>query len=90
MTTRRWAAAALGAVLCLTAGCSGVSAQRTAADRATFDWFAPMMRAYVAADPNLDEAAKATHLRGLDAWGARIAADEAALGLVVVLPGSGQ
>jgi hypothetical protein len=47
--------------------------------RATFDWFAPAHTRYVVADPLLDESAKATHLRGLDAWDERIRADEAAL-----------
>lgn len=67
--------------LFLLLGCTGVDPLRVAADRVTFDWFAPMTRAYITADPKLDEAAKATHLRGLDAWGARIAADEAAAGV---------
>lgn len=68
-------------LLLLLPACVGADPMRIAADRATYDWFAPMHRAYVVADPKLDEAAKATHLRGLDAWGARIAADEAAAGV---------
>jgi hypothetical protein len=67
-------------LLLLLPSCAGHDPIRTAADRATFDWFAPMVRGYVAADPKLDEAARATHLRGIDAWGARIVADEAAAG----------
>lgn len=73
----RWCG--LAASLALVA-CSGVSSQRVAADRATYDWFAPMFRRYVMADPALDDAAKATHVRGLDAWDERIRADESALG----------
>ena len=73
--------------LILLCGCSGLNQQRVAADRATFDWFAPMTRRYLQADPTLDEAAKATHLRGLDAWDERIRADEAALGVVLMPPG---
>ena len=67
-------------VLLLLAGCSGLNQQHVAAERATFDWFAPLTRAYITADTRLDEAAKATHLRGLDAWDERIRAEEAALG----------
>ena len=66
--------------------CQGTDPQRVAADRATYDWFAPMTRGYIQADPRLDEAAKATHLRGLDAWNDRIKADEAAVGLVMPAP----
>jgi len=69
--------AALAASL-LVAGCCGPDRQRIAADRATYDWFAPMMVAYLTADAKLDEAARQTHLRGLQAWSARIAADERA------------
>jgi len=84
----RWCflAALYVAALLLLCGCSGVSAQRAAADRATFDWFAPMFRGYVTADARLDDAAKATHLRGLDAWDARIRADEAAVGVLLTPP----
>lgn len=67
--------AALAASLLL-AGCCGPDHQRIAADRATYNWFAPMMTAYVTTDPNMDAQAKATHLRGLQAWNDRIAADE--------------
>jgi hypothetical protein len=70
----------------LVSACQGANPQRTAADRATYDWFAPMTRAYIQADPKLDDAAKATHLRGLDAWNDRIKADEAAAGVVVPPP----
>jgi hypothetical protein len=63
--------------------CAGPNLQRVAADRATYDWFAPMTRGYIQADPRLDDAAKATHLRSLDAWNDRIKADEAAAGAVV-------
>lgn len=67
--------AAIAASLLLV-GCRGPDHQRIAADRATYNWFAPMMIAYVTADPAMDEKAKATHLRGLKAWHDRIAADE--------------
>ena len=70
----------------LMSACAGPNLQRVAADRATYDWFAPMTRGYIQADPRLDEAAKATHLRGLDAWNDRIKADEAAVGLVMPAP----
>lgn len=66
--------AALAASLLL-AGCCGPDAQRIKADQATYAWFAPMLTGYVAADPKLDEAAKATHLRALQAWKDRIDAD---------------
>jgi hypothetical protein len=68
-------------LLLLLPACVGVDPMRVQADRATYDWFAPMTRAYIEADPKLDAAAKATHLRSLDAWNARIAADEAAAGV---------
>ena len=68
-------------LLLLLPACVGVDPMRAKADRATFDWFAPMVKGYVAADPKLDEAAKATHLRGIEAWDARIKADEAATGV---------
>lgn len=70
--------AALAASL-LVAGCCGPDRQRIAADRATYDWFAPMMVAYIAADAKLDEAAKQTYLRGLRAWKDRLDADAAAV-----------
>lgn len=90
MATKKWRVAGVVAtyvaalvVVSLLSSCSGLDQQRVAADRATHDWFAPMTRAYISADPRLDEAAKATHLRGLDAWDERIRADEAALGVIV-------
>ena len=86
MTKRVWRVVFLCCLWLLSVSCSGVNAQRVAADRATFDWFAPMTRAYISADPRLDEAAKATHLRGIDAWDARIKADEAAAGIVLPPP----
>lgn len=64
----------------LLAGCCGPDYQRIEADKATYAWFAPMFEAYVAADPKLDDAAKATHLRGLKAWRMRIEADAKAAG----------
>jgi hypothetical protein len=67
-------------VAAIAASCQGPDRQRVAADRATYDWFAPMTRAYILADPKLDESAKATHLRGLEAWDQRIKTDEAAVG----------
>ncbi len=67
--------------LLLLIGCSGIDPMRAKADRATFDWFAPMVRGYVKDDPKLDEAAKATHLRGIEAWDSRIKADEVAAGV---------
>lgn len=66
--------AALAASLLL-AGCCGPDAQRIKADQATYAWFAPMMVAYLEADAKLDAAAKATHLRALQAWKERIDAD---------------
>ena len=72
--------AALAASLLL-AGCCGPDAQRVKADQATYAWFAPMLADYVEADAKLDEAAKATHLRGLAAWKDRIDADAAAAGV---------
>ena len=68
--------AALAASL-LVAGCCGPDRQRIAADRATYDWFAPMLVGYLAADAKLDEASKATYLRGLRAWKDRLDADAA-------------
>lgn len=70
-------------------GCAGLAAgcaadpMRVRAERATHDWFAPLMRDYITADALLDDAAKATHLRGLDAWDARIRAEEELLGVGV-------
>lgn len=61
--------------------CACPDAQRASADLATYEWFAPMMVAYVTADATLDEAAKRTHLRALEAWGARVVADAKARGL---------
>lgn len=70
--------------------CVGPGLQHVAAERATYDWFAPRHARYVAADPTLDDAAKATHLRALDAWGARVRAEEAAAGMAAVpLPAPG-
>lgn len=76
--TNRLTRAALAACLIL-AGCCGPDAQRVKADQATYAWFAPMFAAYVTGDATLDQAAKATHLRGLDAWKARLDADAAAV-----------
>lgn len=61
--------------------CCNVDAQRAAAEVATYDWFAPMMRAYIEADEHMDASAKATHLRGLDAWGQRVAQDAKVAGV---------
>lgn len=63
--------AALAASLVI-AACACPDAQMAAADAATYEWFAPQMRAYLEADAKLDAAAKATHLRALDAWGERV------------------
>lgn len=63
------------------AGCACPDAQRASADLATYEWFAPMMTAYVEADTKLDEGAKRIHLRALEAWGERVAADAKARGL---------
>lgn len=71
--------AALAASLLL-AGCCGPDWQRIEADRATYNWFAPMFESYVETDAKMDEAAKQTYLRGLQAWKARIDADVAAAG----------
>lgn len=72
------------AVLLLCVSCSGLDPQRIAAERATYDWFAPLTRRYLEQDPSLDVAARTTHLRGLDAWRARLEAQEQLAGLVVV------
>lgn len=63
--------AATAAFLIL-ASCACPDAQMASADLATYEWFAPQMRAYLEADAQLDAAAKATHLRALDAWGERV------------------
>lgn len=63
------------------AGCACPDAQRAGADLATYEWFAPIMEAYVAADSKLDEGAKRIHLRALEAWGQRVIADAKARGL---------
>lgn len=63
------------------AGCACPDAQRAGADLATYNWFAPMMEAYIAKDETLDEGAKRIHLRALEAWGERVAADAKARGL---------
>lgn len=70
---------------CLTS-CAGPDRQRTEADRATFNWFAPITRQYLTADPTLDEAAKRTHLRGIEAWDERIRAYEALLAAPIASP----
>lgn len=46
------------------------------ADRATFDAVAPEYRAYVQADPALDEATKANRLRTIETWQERLEAAE--------------
>lgn len=63
--------AATAAFLIL-AACACPDAQMASADLATYEWFAPQMKAYLEADEKLDAAAKATHLRALDAWGQRV------------------
>lgn len=63
------------------AGCACPDAQRASADLATYEWFAPMMAAYVEADSTLDAGAKRIHLRSLEAWGQRVIADAKARGL---------
>lgn len=63
------------------AGCACPDAQRASADLATYEWFAPLMTAYVTSDATLDESAKRIHLRALEAWGERVAADAKARGL---------
>ena len=55
---------------------------RASADLATVRWFEPMTRAYIEADPKLDEQAKATHLRGLDVWKARVEQDAQLAGVL--------
>lgn len=70
-------------LLCaLLVGCTGVDSQRASADLATVRWFEPMTRAYIVADPKLDEAAKTTHLRGLDAWKTRVEQDAQLAGVL--------
>jgi len=68
-------------LLLLAASCTGVDPVRARADLATVQWFEPMTRAYIQADPKLDEAAKATHLRGLAAWKSRVETDASAAGV---------
>lgn len=63
------------------AGCACPDAQRASADLATYEWFAPVMTAYIEADPKLDDGAKRIHLRALEAWGQRVLADAKARGL---------
>ena len=78
--TRHMQRAATAAFLIL-AACACPDAQMASADLATYEWFAPMMTAYVEADTKLDEGAKRIHLRALEAWGERVAADAKARGL---------
>ena len=73
-------------LLVLLAACSSTDRQRTEADRATFNWFAPVTRAYLEADATLDDAARRTHIRGLEAWDERIRAYEAQLAAPIVTP----
>lgn len=77
---------ALVLLLAFLQSCAGADRQRTEADRATFNWFAPITRQYLTADPTLDEAAKRTHLRGLEAWDERIRAYEALLAAPIASP----
>lgn len=70
------------AVCLLLVSCTGVDPQRASADLATVRWFEPMTRAYIEADPKLDEQAKATHLRGLDVWKARVEQDAQLAGVL--------
>jgi hypothetical protein len=42
------------------------------ADAATYEWFAPMLAAYIVADAAMSETDKATYLRGLEAWRERV------------------
>ena len=69
--TRHIQRAAAAAFLIL-AACACPDAQMASADLATYEWFAPQMKAYLEADTQLDASAKATHLRALDAWGQRV------------------
>lgn len=66
----------------LAAACAG-SSQHAVADRATYNWLAPLTTRYVMADTTMDESAKQTHLRGLAAWDARIRAEEEAAAPIV-------
>lgn len=79
---RRWPLLLILALCALLVSCTGMDPQRASADLATVRWFEPMTRAYIAADPKLDEAAKATHLRGLDAWKARVEQDAQLAGVL--------
>lgn len=79
---RRWPLLFLLAACTLLVSCSGVDTQRASADLATVRWFEPLTRAYIAGDAALDEAAKATHLRGLDAWKARVEKDAELAGVL--------
>lgn len=70
------------ALCTLLVSCTGVDPQRASADLATVRWFEPMTRAYITGDPQLDAAAKATHLRGLDAWKRRVEQDAELAGVL--------
>lgn len=65
----------------LVASCSGLDPQRVMTERATYDWFAPLTKQYIQADSRMDDAAKRTHLRAIEAWDSRLKADEIAAGL---------
>lgn len=54
--------------------CGTPAAAYVAADQATYNAVAPEFRAYVLADPELDQAARDRRLRTLATWQQRIAA----------------
>lgn len=66
MKSRRLSALLAFAALSLTSCVTDM--QGAQAELATYRWAGPMLQRYVSSDPTLDEAAKASHLRGIDAW----------------------
>lgn len=67
---------ALAATLVLAAPGCGTQAAYVAADRATWEAVAPEYRAYVEADPRLDDAQRARRRTTLETWARRIAEAE--------------
>jgi hypothetical protein len=58
------------------ASCDTVSRTYVMADRAVYAVLAPEYLAYVQADPELDELAKARRIRTIEGWDRQIAAQE--------------
>ena len=55
-------------------------------ERTTYQWVAPTLRTYLANDPWISEAQKATALLNLDRWHMSILDQERALGIKPPLP----